>query len=483
MATQLQQEINRLKTLQESYSEMADSIAPLTALDSDIAAGKQALATAITAKGVTTAATDTMVQMADNVSQIAQSSIEVDGGDMYAKQLFGSLTTPNYWNLYEVMAQLLSDGRLVNYGGILLAEYYKGYDSLALSGAGAGGAYVVSDKDSNGNFIMYTNDTTHTWDTNDDGKGNRWVAYCFADAGHEFVISDTNTSPRSIYIGRHVGVIRSTVATRISEIVCTDGNVVDDIRLGGFTNNFGKRTVVRNIENHNYGTLFGVASPTECIYLSVKNVSEMLFSLSFVVPSIIINGIGGQWNCTGTALIYQGGANYLEVTNIASLNGSFRSMNIGEFLLNADHFNYIWNTDANPTLFSSTCKKVYIIGEGGIISAYRSTITDLLYIGYKDNDYTKSLVFIGEYVYNTHTLRVELKDGWRKNLNIARTSQYLTAENIALDILDKLAPCTSETGQLTLQIGATNLATIQNDPDYSSYLTDAIDNKGWSVIA
>ena len=70
---------------------------------------------------------------------------EINGGEMYAKQLFGSLVIPNYWNLYDVLANLLSDGRLGNYGGILLAEYYRGYDSLALSGAGAGGAYVVSD--------------------------------------------------------------------------------------------------------------------------------------------------------------------------------------------------------------------------------------------------------------------------------------------------------------------------------------------------
>ena len=132
----LDQQIDNLRTLQQSYDQIAGAAEAYNV-------GKTELAAAITAKGVETSPTESYPEMAQKVNAISQETYEINGGEMYAKQLFGALTTPNYWNLYEVLMQLLSDGRLVNYGGILLAEYYKGYDSLALSGAGAGGAYVV----------------------------------------------------------------------------------------------------------------------------------------------------------------------------------------------------------------------------------------------------------------------------------------------------------------------------------------------------
>lgn len=258
----LSEAISEMRNMRESYDQIGAAAEAYNT-------GKTQLAAAITSKGVETSPTETYPEMAEKVNAISQETYEINGGEMYAKQLFGSLETPNYWNLYDILAQLLSDGRLVNYGGILLAEYYRGYDSLALSGAGAGGAYVVSDLDENGQFKMYTKDTTHVWATEFDGKGNRWVAYCFADEYHDFQITDTNTSPRSIFIGRKVGTISCLVNTRISQIVVPDGNELDCFDSGTYTHNFGRTVCVKNI-NSIRGTLVKSNNYTEQIYCSVK---------------------------------------------------------------------------------------------------------------------------------------------------------------------------------------------------------------------
>ena len=180
----LRQAVENMVNMREAYDNLSQAAEAYNV-------GKTQLAENITSKGVQASASETLPELAEKVAAISQDTYEINGGEMYAKQLFGSLETPNYWNLYEVLANLLSDGRLVSYGGILLAEYHKGYDSLALKGAGSGGAYVVSDKDEQGNFIMYTEDVIHTWNDDLNDKCNRWVAYCFAKESHEFVISDT----------------------------------------------------------------------------------------------------------------------------------------------------------------------------------------------------------------------------------------------------------------------------------------------------
>lgn len=275
MSASLTQAIDDMRDMRESYDQLAGAAAAYNE-------GKPALATAITAKGVATAASDSLATMADNVAAIQQETYEIDGGEMYEKQLYAGATTVvndngvykqtggSLWNLYEVMAQLLSDGRFVGYGGILIAEYFKGYETIELMNAGAGGAYFTCDGD------FYTTDRSganaHIWHDYDNGMMNRWVAYLFASEGTNYSIPSTNLCPRSIHIGRTVGTIVCAYEGRISEIVVTDGN-----HLGGLdfssTQVWQQKVIIKNLGKLTPGVLRNSSTVTS-LYVQANTVES-----------------------------------------------------------------------------------------------------------------------------------------------------------------------------------------------------------------
>ena len=482
MANALDIQVDNARTLQESYNQIAGAADAYNT-------GKVELAQNITAKGVQASATETLPELAQKVLAISQDTYQIDGGELYAKQLFGSPTTPNYWNLYEVLEMLLSDGRLVNYGGRLLAEFYKGYDSLALSGAGAGGAYVVSDME-NGEFKMYTADTTHTWNDVTNGKGNRWVAYCFDGDWHDFQIVDANVCPRSIFIGRKVGKITSLVNGRVSQIVVPDikdgqGNKICELGdlQGGFTQNWDKR-VVLNIKEHTSGTLLyltGMSIPPESIYIK-GNVSGGVLIDGGAPTSVIIDGNGGDITTSSTRLINTL-PTLLQLSNIENLTVARLSNDISSnktAIISAINITVTDRFYANPNGGTVIFDKLESFNNAHLaVGGY----LDYLYVGYDTNDRAKSISW--KTYYNTDGLYcndIEIKDGWMKSIKLGKMARNMTAENIALHILDRLG---DNSGQsiLTLNLGAAALATIQNDPTYSSYLTDAVDNKNWNIQA
>ena len=422
---ELDQQIDNLRTLQESYDQIAGAAEAYNT-------GKVQLAENITSKGVEASATETLPELAGKVAAISQETYEIDGGEMYAKQLFGSLETPNYWNLYDILAQLLSDGRLVSYGGILLAEYYRGYDSLALAGAGAGGAYVVSDLDENGQFKMYTEDTTHVWATEFDGKGNRWVAYCFADEYHDFQITDTNTSPRSIFIGRKVGTITSLVAGRISQIVVPDGNELISFNSGTFNQNWAPIIIMRNINIG--GSLYNSQDKTfNGIYIKANeritggNFRGTIESLILEAPAI--NGHVFTQNGSVVAKTIIVKAEEIQCTLFITISGSFTGQDVyilGCEKLTTDNSNYFF--------------------------IYNTSTIKYIYIGYKENDKSRSIDLSGSTSSNNSSIKdVELEDGWCKPLNIRRYIG-LTKENVQAHIFDRLGVNDLSTGAVTITL-------------------------------
>lgn len=438
----LDNQLENLRTLQQSYDAIAGASEAYNV-------GKTQLAAAITSKGVETSATESYPEMAEKVNAISQETYEINGGEMYAKQLFGSLTTPNYWNLYEVLANLLSDGRLVNYGGILLAEYYRGYDSLALAGAGAGGAYVVSDKDENGQFKMYTEDTTHVWETEFDGKGNRWVAYCFADAGHDFEITDTNTSPRSIHIGRNVGSVKSLVNGRISELVVTDGNTIDGMS-GNFAQQWNKRIVIRNIGN-NQGTILCNISGSESVFVQGDKIGGNVicntsYGLAYDISSLVIS-------CNElTAKIFHNSSQF----------GEFR--NFSFYTIKAPYIRtslMLGRADNTPKL-----KSMHIQTEDAILNmddpfSYKERV---LYLYYFTNEKSKSVVLRRDNQYMIIN-NVILQNGWCKPINVSavNTTDFDEA-NMYAHILQRLKQDEPDCGDgVTITLGSTNLAKLTSE--------------------
>ena len=459
----LDQQIDNLRTLQQSYDAIAGAAEAYNT-------GKVELAQNITAKGVQASPTETLPELADKVSAIAQQPIILspsEVGDMYAKQLYGSITTPNYWNLYEVLVQLLNDGRLINYGGILLAEYYRGYDSLALSGAGAGGAYVVSDKDENGQFKMYTEDTTHTWATEFDGKGNRWVAYCFADEYHDFQITDTNTSPRSIFIGRKVGTIKQLQASRIGSIIIPDGNTLRCFDANGYASNFSSNLILRNVENQNKIVLAVSNAVTEKAYFDINTLDATLIgALQEKLSSVILK----VKNCGTNACVLPGAGTFsylgnMQIDGIESgtlriiPHGATTRLPILKDLI-------VTNTEAVEFIFTpDAASQIYNLKH--------------IYLGYKINDKAKTIsIRVTDAYARTDIQDIELQQGWCKPLYIPTCIELVEdgiTNNITEHILKRLKQDEEDCGDgVTITLGATNLAklTSQESIDLLDLLTN-----------
>lgn len=461
--SELSEAINEMRNMRESYDQIGAAAEAYNT-------GKTELAANINAKGVQASASETLPELAEKVSAIAQESYTIDGGEMYAKQLFGSLETPNYWNLYNILAQLLSDGRLVSYGGILLAEYYRGYDSLALAGAGAGGAYVVSDKDENGQFKMYTEDTTHTWATEFDGHGNRWVAYCFADEYHDFQITDTNTSPRSIFIGRKVGIINLLTNSRTSQVVVPDGNELKGISSGTFTQNWGRSIVLRNIGHLSGTAIYLNNANTESIYIKLLSFVSggLINSNTPTIPSIIIDGENADFSQAGgknaestlfygldkicTNFILKAGREYFgQITG----NGGYGRLVNAYIYCNKLVSQQGYYMISNAAVGTHCKLYLYDLEETGNVSPANKLCViaggfDYAYIGYKDNDKTKEVRLKQSSI--SRCTDIELQDGYCKPLDISAFSNALTKENVQAHIFDKLGVNDPSTGAVTLTL-------------------------------
>lgn len=465
---ELDQQLDNLRTLQESYDQIAGAAEAYNV-------GKPLLARNITAKGVQASADETLPELAEKVAAISQETLQIDGGEMYAKQLFGSLETPNYWNLYEVLADLLSDGRLVSYGGILLAEYYRGYDSLALAGAGAGGAYVVSDKNSDGQFIMYTEDTTHTWATEFDGKGNRWVAYCFADEYHDFQITNTDTSPRSIFIGRKVGTINCLVATRIANIVVPDGSELYKLSSGTLSHNFGRNLVIRHLLNTpNTGDLIVASNALENVYMEIEHLQNCRLIVGGAVTGKNINIIAKIGSCdtfTGSnlALIQDvGNIGFLYIETDILYFSSKKIVfggSIGDMYIIADRMNHNYQTNDNGAFFAYVrINKAHIYTEQYYGTLNYSGGCKYLYIGYITNDKTRSIVFTSPTGSATTPEIIELQDGICKNITLDNMANSISESNIYIYILQRLKQDEPDCGDgVTITLGQTNLNKLTSE--------------------
>lgn len=422
----------------------AQALSPIALAAEAYNTGKVELAANITAKGVEASASETLPQLAQKVTAIAQQPIILspsEVGDMYAVQQFGSLTTPNYWNLYEVLNTLLNDGRLLNYGGILLAEYYRGYDSLALSGAGAGGAYVVSDME-NGVFKMYTEDITHVWSREFDGKGNRWVAYCFADEYHDYQITDTNTSPSSIFIGRKVGTITCLATSRTTQIVVPDGNDLIAYNSNNFVPNFDRKFIYRNggIKN---ALLY--RSTVDLAYIELSHDNEgaivqvhnktgqgakcLIVKSSVELQNIQIFISENQNTLAQTEVLIIDADGSFSISTAGSPGSTYRPDNIKELDVIAEQLNLVYKAfRAQQYFLPSSCKVA---------------------LSYRTNDKSKSISLTGNaYLY---VQDLSLQNGWCKTLNIASFGS-LSKENVQAHIFDRLGVNDLSTGAVTITL-------------------------------
>lgn len=459
--SELNNKINELRTLKKSYSDLADKVLPTSALLTELENGKKALVAALAMKNVQSSTDKTLSAIASDVRSIAQSPVTIDGGEMYEKQLFGAPTdktnayeqpdTP-LWNLYQVMANLLSDGRFVTYGGILLAEYGVDSDTIELNMVGAGGAYLTSDG------AMYEVDTTHTWDRKKDGKLNRWVAYVFKEEWKD--VSLTHANILSIHVGRKVGIITCTSNTTINALVVTDGNMLKSFNSKGYSHRFFGNLTIKNIDEQAGVLIYATGSADKLfvqnLYIKANKIVSPLISASNsqFMPSIYSIRIECEELNSGI---------YSDVQKYTS--------SLKEVYIKARKINTSFVSGPNlPVIFSPD----FIIIEGteectitgtNYNAAYDSTTLKYMYIGYDTNDKSKSVTLQSQRLLFLED--IELQDGWCKPfafLTINNIPLRLTEENMINHILKRLKQDEEMCGSgVTITLGATNLAKLTSE--------------------
>ena len=354
----LQNEIDKLKTLQESFNELSSKVLDTQAVLTELNHGKQEMVDALAKKNVQSSTDKTLSQIAGDIAQIAQQPISIDGGELYENQLFGAPTdkTNAYeqpdsptWNLYQVMANILSDGRFVGYGGIVLCEYSKGARSQYFEGAALGGLYFTSE----GKIIDAVEE--YIWDDFGNCKGNRWVAIINKEENIDVTFNTTENTPLSIHIGRKVGLLTlNATGGNVSEIVCTDGN--EYTLLSNQNSGFGKTTILRGL-----GTM---SHPRFISSDAFAALSRLVLSINGDINTIISNNVGflhiNKAACSKTIIIEKVGkiSSFIGCTNVQKTAFEYVGFPMGYRLTATLFHQFVEGLASSPTMTIAGIKEL-----------------------------------------------------------------------------------------------------------------------------
>ena len=278
-----QEKLNELRTLKKSYSDLADKVLPVSDLLTELNNGKQEIVDALATKNVQSSTDKTLLALASDVRSIVQSSITIDGGEMYEKQLFSEATdkTNSYeqpnspmWNLYQVMANLLGDVRFSSYAAIIVEEYHNYSEYIALQGAGAGGVYLTSDGG------LYEYDTIHYW-KDDSSKLNRWVAICLYTNDLAVNLSEESIG---VYIGKG-NITKVKINSKyLNNIAVLFDAHVNEIEFN--TTFIGNRFVLKNTD-----TMSGLIFPISTNNLDVRLLEQIELDAKYIKGDSTYNKI------------------------------------------------------------------------------------------------------------------------------------------------------------------------------------------------
>lgn len=203
------------------------------------------LAIAITAKGVPTNKEDSLSRMATNVLLIPQQINKMESD-------FGSFVAPSeyMWNVFDIARELQKNNPHPEMVSFFVAEYYRGFDSLDLTGAHA---YMTCD----GDYYAPLDKTAvvnHVWHDADNGKSNRYVVFYYMQDGYTFSNATADLCPR-----------RVALSGRCSSFIVTGENRLTDVYVLGELEHFEGGTtgvswnptqVLRNYKVHSSGYLY-----------------------------------------------------------------------------------------------------------------------------------------------------------------------------------------------------------------------------------
>ena len=269
-----------IETMAQTAEGKDATIARLTenqtapALEVELSAGKQDLASAITAKGVETAATDSLATMADNVREIVQEAMTISGGEFYPQNMLGTAV----WNLFDVAAmvksQYISSGR---YTGAIVAQYYKGYATLDLTSYGGGyAACLTSDGDFYANDGEHTPIGVHTWHDDDSGKADRYVVFLWIEDNYTFQTLSSGVCPRERVVLGTCASIQINYNRLVQLYAPAEFGELKNFRLAGSNTPEGNWAAVQvwnNYKEHTTGTIFQNAN--NLVYVEFTNLEKV----------------------------------------------------------------------------------------------------------------------------------------------------------------------------------------------------------------
>lgn len=264
----------------QAYAKAAAEAAQsLIAVDADIFAGKQALATNISAKGIPTAVADALTTMATKVLQIPQ---QINTGISDFEQMIAP--SPYMWNVYTVATDLMKQdlpayissymagGNYVQYranNAFFVGEYYLGYDTLELTGAdgyltcdgdfytisGEVGSRLVTHTLPDGTVEAYPAESIiHTWHDSESGYINRWVAFLYLTNAYSFTNITSSICPRRVALcGTCLSFIVSG-ANRLTDVWVI--GILEHFEGGATGNTWNTAQVVRNYQTHSNGYFY-----------------------------------------------------------------------------------------------------------------------------------------------------------------------------------------------------------------------------------
>jgi hypothetical protein len=230
---------------------------------------------------------------------------------------------------------------------------------------------------------------------------------------------------------------------RVSEIVVTDGNMLESFRsAGNFTQNFGKNVVLKTV-----GTI------TECSPIFYNN--NTIETLYFSCGSIGDVQLSERSNTLNFAII-----------KAEHIDGklSYKRLIINSTNLRSMVIECPYVTGAIIPCTNCGTKELYLKAEDAIwhIAGAENKIA-YIYIAYFTNDKTKSVVFRKYGTVQNPPTDLEIQKEWCKPLNISEVTN-LTEENMINHILKRLKQDEEMCGSgVTITLGATNLAKLTSE--------------------
>lgn len=328
------------------------AVQSISNIESDVQAGRQALATSITAKGVPTSTSDALVTMATKVLQIPQ---QVNTGASEFEQMIAP--SPYVWNVYTVATDLMKNtlpayipsymagGNYVQYranNAFFVGEYYLGYDTLELTGAdgyltcdgdfyvitGEVGSRIVTHTLPDGTVETYAAESIkHAWHDGASGYCNRWVGFFYLTNAYSFTNTTSSICPR-----------RVALCGECLSFVVSGENRLTNVWVIGLLGHFEGGTtgstwdtaqVIRGYTDHATGVIFNDARSVLSVVLpNLQSLSATIISLAgesssslsvLCLPSLVectSTGFGAKADQYGSfSKIVQINLNSLEIAN------------------------------------------------------------------------------------------------------------------------------------------------------------------------